>query len=81
MSSARALYANNVRCVCISQADEVVEVDGELANILTHSRFKEDFTCQPPGGPREPCAAKPKVSVTTKFLDVEMSSSDFFFEH
>lgn len=75
-SSAHVLYANNVRCGRMSQADEVVAVDGELATILTHSRFTEDFTFQPPGGPSESCGVKPKVSVTTEFLDVEMSVSD-----
>lgn len=76
MSSAHALYANDVGCGCVSQVDEVVEVDGEVATILTHSRFKEDFTFQPPGGPSGPCGGKPKVSVITEFLDVEMSVSD-----
>lgn len=78
MSSAHALYANDVRLECVPQVDEAVEVDGEVATILTHSRFKQDFTFQPPGGPSEPCGGKPnKVSVTTKFLDVEMSLCDF----
>lgn len=47
---------------CISQANEAVKVDGEVASILTHSRFSEDFTFQPPGEPRESCGVKPKVS-------------------
>lgn len=76
MSSAQALYADDVRCGCIAQVDEVVEVDAEVATILTNSRFTEDFTCQPPGGPSKSCGVKPKVSVTTEFLDVEMSVSD-----
>lgn len=54
----------------MSQVDEVVEVDGEVATILTHSRFREDFTFQPQGGPRESCGVKPKVSVTTEFQDM-----------
>ena len=54
----------------MSQVDEVVEVDGEVATILTHSRFREDFTLQPQGGPRESCGVKPKVSVTTEFQDM-----------
>ncbi|XP_070683580.1 arsenite methyltransferase [Pempheris klunzingeri] len=49
------------------KANEVVEVDGELASILTHSRFKEDFTFQPPGGPSEPCGVKPKAEVVDPF--------------
>lgn len=56
---------------CVLQVGEPVEVDGELASILTHSRFKEDFTFRPPGE-CGPCAVKPKVSVFSKFLDVEM---------
>lgn len=77
MSSAHALYPNDVRCGCISQINEVVEVEGEVATILTHSRFKKAFTVQPPGGPCDPRAVKPKVGVTVKFLAVEMSLSDF----
>ncbi|CAJ1052675.1 arsenite methyltransferase [Xyrichtys novacula] len=46
---------------------DVVEVDGELANILTHSRFKDDFTFKPPGGPCEPCAVKPKADTVDPF--------------
>ncbi|XP_034544361.1 arsenite methyltransferase isoform X2 [Notolabrus celidotus] len=49
------------------KAGEVVEVDGELASILTHSRFKEDFTFKPPGGPCEPCAVKPKADIVDPF--------------
>ncbi|XP_008315578.1 arsenite methyltransferase [Cynoglossus semilaevis] len=43
---------------------EVVAVDGELANILTHSRFADDFTFQPPGGS---CGVKPKTAVVDPF--------------
>lgn len=50
-----------------------MEVDGEVANILTHSRFAEDFTFQPLGGPTGPCGVKPKVSVVFKFLDVSFT--------
>uniref|UniRef100_A0A8C5DNU2 Arsenite methyltransferase n=1 Tax=Gouania willdenowi TaxID=441366 RepID=A0A8C5DNU2_GOUWI len=46
------------------KANEVVTVDAEMASILTHSRYAESFTCQPPGGPCEPCGVKPEVSVT-----------------
>lgn len=53
--------STDVKCGCNSQANEVVEVDGEVASILTHSRFAQDFTFQPLGGP---CGVKPKVSVT-----------------
>ncbi|KAI3352286.1 hypothetical protein L3Q82_005262 [Scortum barcoo] len=47
-------------CQHTFKAGEVVEVDGEVATILTQSRFREDFTFQPPGGSCEPCAVKPK---------------------
>ncbi|XP_059208194.1 arsenite methyltransferase [Centropristis striata] len=49
------------------KVDEVVEVDGEVASILTHSRFKEDFTCQPAGGASESCGVKPKEGVVDPF--------------
>lgn len=61
----RVFVSGSLHCsefVCIQQVGEVVAVDGELANILTHSRFADDFTFQPPGGS---CGVKPKVSVTT----------------
>uniref|UniRef100_UPI0037E7F41E arsenite methyltransferase isoform X1 n=1 Tax=Semicossyphus pulcher TaxID=241346 RepID=UPI0037E7F41E len=54
-------------CQHTFKVGEVVEVDGELATILTHSRFKEDFTVKPPGGPCEPCAAKPKACIVDPF--------------
>uniref|UniRef100_A0A7N6APQ3 Arsenite methyltransferase n=1 Tax=Anabas testudineus TaxID=64144 RepID=A0A7N6APQ3_ANATE len=38
-------------CQYTFKVDEVVEIDGELASILTHSRFVEDFSFKPPGGP------------------------------
>ncbi|KAM6971885.1 arsenite methyltransferase [Aplochiton taeniatus] len=41
---------------------EVVEVDVEMASLLTHSRFSEEFTFQPPGTSSGSCGAKPKVS-------------------
>uniref|UniRef100_A0A3Q2UR17 Arsenite methyltransferase n=1 Tax=Fundulus heteroclitus TaxID=8078 RepID=A0A3Q2UR17_FUNHE len=46
---------------------EVVEVDGEAACILKHSRFAEDFTFQPPGGSCEPCCVKPKADTVDPF--------------
>ncbi|KAK1885703.1 Arsenite methyltransferase [Dissostichus eleginoides] len=49
------------------KVDEVVEVDGEVATILTHSRFREDFTFQPQGGPRESCGVKPKAGTVDPF--------------
>lgn len=49
------------------QADKVVEVDGELAKILTKSRFAEDFTLQPPGGSSERCGVKVKASTVDPF--------------
>ncbi|XP_057700660.1 arsenite methyltransferase-like [Corythoichthys intestinalis] len=48
-------------CQYIFKTGQVMEVDGELAAILTHSRFAEDFTFQPPGGSCDPCGVKPKV--------------------
>lgn len=53
--------AKNWFCFCLKQKNEAVMVDGEVATILSQTRFKEDFTCQPPGGTCEPCGA-PKVS-------------------
>ncbi|KAM9315127.1 arsenite methyltransferase [Pholidichthys leucotaenia] len=47
-------------CRYTFKANEVVTVDGDLASILTHSRFAENFTVQPPGGPSEPCGVKPE---------------------
>ncbi|XP_068585115.1 arsenite methyltransferase-like [Cebidichthys violaceus] len=49
------------------KVDDVVEVDGEVAAILTRSRFKADFTFQPPGGPCEPRGAKPKEDIVDPF--------------
>uniref|UniRef100_A0A3Q3WLT9 Arsenite methyltransferase n=1 Tax=Mola mola TaxID=94237 RepID=A0A3Q3WLT9_MOLML len=49
-------------CQYTFKANEAVRVDGEVAAILTHSRFAGDFTFQQPGGPGEPCGVKPKVS-------------------
>ncbi|XP_041642312.1 arsenite methyltransferase [Cheilinus undulatus] len=49
------------------KAGEVVEVDGELATILTSSRFKDDFTFKPPESPCEPCVAKIKAAVVDPF--------------
>lgn len=66
-------YMQSMSYVGVFQANKPVEVDGELATILTSTRFKEDFTCQPLGGPSAPCGVKPQVSVPTKFQDVEMS--------
>lgn len=54
-------------CQYTFKVDKVVEVDGDLAAILTQSRFKEDFTVQPLGGPSEPCGVKPKAAVVDPF--------------
>ncbi|XP_056265075.1 arsenite methyltransferase [Pseudoliparis swirei] len=51
-------------CRYTFKVDNVVEVDGELAAILTQSRFAEDFTFQPPG---EPCGAEPKAGIVDPF--------------
>ncbi|XP_026159823.1 arsenite methyltransferase isoform X2 [Mastacembelus armatus] len=54
-------------CQYTFKVDEVVEVDGEVASILTHSRFMEEFTFQPPGGPRGPCGVKAKTGIVDPF--------------
>ncbi|KAJ3614644.1 hypothetical protein NHX12_018215 [Muraenolepis orangiensis] len=43
------------------KVNEVVEVEGAVADILTRSRFSDAFTVQPPGGLSPPCAAGPKL--------------------
>ncbi|XP_076001419.1 arsenite methyltransferase isoform X2 [Genypterus blacodes] len=47
--------------------NEVVEVDGEMANILTHSRFADEFTFQPTSGSSKPCGVKPKALIVDPF--------------
>ncbi|KAF3687299.1 Arsenite methyltransferase [Channa argus] len=54
-------------CQYTFKAGEVVEVDGEVANILTHSRFGEDFTFQHLGGLCGPCGFKPKAGIVDPF--------------
>ncbi|KAM9857073.1 arsenite methyltransferase isoform 2-T2 [Aulostomus maculatus] len=54
-------------CQNTFKVNEVVEVDGEVASILTHSRFAQDFTFQPPGGPCGPCGVKPKAGTMDPF--------------
>ncbi|KAF7663392.1 hypothetical protein LDENG_00211390 [Lucifuga dentata] len=49
------------------KANEVVEVDGEVANILTHCRFADDFTFQPPGGSCELSGIKPQAGIVDPF--------------
>uniref|UniRef100_A0A1A8MH38 Arsenite methyltransferase n=1 Tax=Nothobranchius pienaari TaxID=704102 RepID=A0A1A8MH38_9TELE len=57
------------------KANEVVEVDGELANILKCSRFAPDFNFQPPGGSTELCCVNPKADIVDPFeLAVELGS-------
>ncbi|KAM3864567.1 arsenite methyltransferase [Diretmus argenteus] len=46
---------------------EVVDVGEEVASILTHSRFAEEFSFQPPGAPFEPCGVKPKADTVNPF--------------
>lgn len=50
-------------CQYTFKVNEIVEVDEAMATILTHSRFAEEFTFQPPGAPSESCTVKPKVTV------------------
>ncbi|XP_045904318.1 arsenite methyltransferase [Micropterus dolomieu] len=54
-------------CQYTFKVDEVVEVDGEVATILSHSRLSEDFTFQPPGGPCELRRVKPKAGIVDPF--------------
>ncbi|XP_051940357.1 arsenite methyltransferase-like [Hippocampus zosterae] len=54
-------------CQYTFKVDQVVEVDGELAAILTHSRFAQDFTFQPPSGSCGPCGVKPKALAEDPF--------------
>ncbi|XP_036970866.1 arsenite methyltransferase [Acanthopagrus latus] len=54
-------------CHYTFKANKPVEVDGELATILTSTRFKEDFTCQPLGGPSAPCGVKPQAGIVDPF--------------
>ncbi|XP_070964740.1 arsenite methyltransferase-like [Oncorhynchus clarkii lewisi] len=49
------------------KVDEVVEVDGKVASILSHSRFAEGFTFQPPGVPAGCGVKKPKVGTVNPF--------------
>ncbi|KAM4603808.1 arsenite methyltransferase [Polymixia lowei] len=54
-------------CQYTFKVDEVVEADGEVASILIHSRFAEEFTFQPPGAPSGPCGAKLKAGIVNPF--------------
>ncbi|XP_072240455.1 arsenite methyltransferase [Leuresthes tenuis] len=54
-------------CQYTFKTNEVVEVDGEVAAILTHSRFAGDFTFQPPGGSDKSCSVKPKAGIVDPF--------------
>uniref|UniRef100_A0A8C7J172 Arsenite methyltransferase n=1 Tax=Oncorhynchus kisutch TaxID=8019 RepID=A0A8C7J172_ONCKI len=49
------------------KVDEVVEVDGEVASILSHYRFAEGFTFQPPGVPARCGVKKHKVGTVNPF--------------
>ncbi|CAB1344597.1 unnamed protein product [Coregonus sp. 'balchen'] len=49
------------------KVDEVVEVDREMASILSQSRFAEEFTFQPPGVPSGCSVKKPKVGTVNPF--------------
>ncbi|CAL8332377.1 unnamed protein product [Merluccius merluccius] len=49
------------------KVNEVVEVEGEVARILSHSRFSDEFTMQPPAGPCQPCAVGPKADIVNPF--------------
>ncbi|XP_049575914.1 arsenite methyltransferase [Syngnathus scovelli] len=47
-------------CQYTFRTNQVAELDGEVAAILTHSRFAQEFTFQPLSGSCEPCGIKPK---------------------
>ena len=59
---------------CVFQVKEVVEVDGDVAEILARSRFSDKFTLLPPRGASQPCVGSPKVSATVspKIRHVEL---------
>ncbi|XP_034043463.1 arsenite methyltransferase [Thalassophryne amazonica] len=70
--SCQVVYEGNMRgledsfyfdCQYSFKAGQVVQVDGDVANILKHSRFADEFTFRPAGGATEPCAAKFKTIV------------------
>ncbi|KAJ0033299.1 hypothetical protein NQD34_000406 [Periophthalmus magnuspinnatus] len=52
-------------CQYTFKAEEVTEVDGDLAKILSSSRFAEDFTFEPSG--RGLCGVKAKESLVDPF--------------
>ncbi|XP_056136667.1 arsenite methyltransferase [Lampris incognitus] len=54
-------------CQYTFKVDEVVAIDGELARILSQSRFAEDFTFQPPGASSDLCGVKLKASIVNPF--------------
>uniref|UniRef100_UPI003AAEDB98 arsenite methyltransferase n=1 Tax=Centroberyx gerrardi TaxID=166262 RepID=UPI003AAEDB98 len=54
-------------CQYTFKVGEVVEVDGEVAGVLSGSRFAKEFTFQPPGAPCEPCGVKPKAGIVNPF--------------
>lgn len=68
-------------CVCFRQVDEVVEVDGEVASILSHSRFAEEFTFQPPGVPAGCGVKKPKVCANTRTIAPNVSYYSLSFRY
>lgn len=49
------------------KVNEVVEVEAEVAQILSHSRFSDKFTMLPSGGPSQPCVVGTKVGVVNPF--------------
>uniref|UniRef100_H3BXR4 Arsenite methyltransferase n=1 Tax=Tetraodon nigroviridis TaxID=99883 RepID=H3BXR4_TETNG len=74
---ARSTYKGNITGVedsfefdcqhTFKKANEAVPVGGEVAAILTHSRFKEDFTLQPARAPHQPCGVKAKEGIVDPF--------------
>ncbi|XP_061686860.1 arsenite methyltransferase-like isoform X1 [Syngnathoides biaculeatus] len=75
-TSCKVIYNGNITgaedslhfdCQYVFKADQIVDVDGELAAILTHSRLAQDFTFQPPGSSCEPCGFIPKAPCEDPF--------------
>ncbi|XP_010871223.2 arsenite methyltransferase [Esox lucius] len=59
---------------------EIVDVDEEVASILTHSRFADEFTFQPPGTHAECNVQKSKVGTVNPFelvLQLDSTSASF----
>lgn len=66
------------------EVDKVMEVDGDVANILSNSRFSEEFTFQPQGvnaAASGGCWAKPNVSDSVVWQCFDMPHFQSCFVH